>query len=320
MHLRLFDNTRLRAYKGCPRKFYFRHVRHWTSDRVSSALAFGGAWHSGMDEIWVGNSIEDAMVAWAKSMMDNGIDPTEIHLDDLRNAGVAKAMFTEYDRINGQFMADSEVLEVEQPFAVPLGETDQYFYVGRVDKRIRRKGRIHFIEHKTTTAYKKDGPFRSTFIESFSPNSQIDGYNYAGHLLYGKEFKSVLVDAALVHKTVHNGFRFYPQERMFAMLDQFLSDATYWSECINDQLKVLAIEAVAGPGDYLKAFPKNTESCSIYAGCSYKDICRFMPNPEKVPDPPKGYVVSKWEPYDFLRLGSIGMEKEGGTRCPTHLT
>lgn len=247
-------------------------------------------------------------------MQEEGINTDSIALTgDFRTEGTARAMVTAYLKQNRPFIEDIELLHIERPFAVPLGKTDQYFYVGRLDKVIRRKKRVYEIEHKTSSAYLKGGPFRSTFTESFSPNSQIDGYMFAGHLMYGDEFKAIWIDAALVHKTIHNGFRFIPIERQYAMLDQWLSGAKYWAELINCELAVVAklrSEGIAQEAKYLSPFPLNTESCMQYYGCAYRDTCRFTPNPETLTEPPKGFKEERWEPFDELGLAEIGMKEE----------
>ena len=50
--IRYFDNTRVSSYRSCPRKFYFRHVRHWRLQGVAAPLVFGSSWHSAMDIVW----------------------------------------------------------------------------------------------------------------------------------------------------------------------------------------------------------------------------------------------------------------------------
>ena len=51
-NLRLYDNTRLAAFRKCPRYYYYRHVRHWEALESKVALSFGKAWHAAMEYIW----------------------------------------------------------------------------------------------------------------------------------------------------------------------------------------------------------------------------------------------------------------------------
>ena len=147
------------------------------------------------------------------------------------------------------------------------------------------------------------------WIDSFSPNSQVDGYVHQLKMNY-EDARGVLVDGALVHKTVHDKFKFIPCERIVEQLDSYLNETLFYIEQIEQQDELLDLES---PGNqFLRAFPKNTESCmgKYMRACEYRDVCRFNPNPEKMTEPPEGYVESKWEPFNVLHLEKIGVTPE----------
>ena len=50
----------------------------------------------------------------------------------------------------------------------------------------------------------------------------------------------------------------------------------------------------------------------MYAGCAYRDICKFVPKPSDRKDGFDGYSVKKWEPFDILKIEELGLEKEDG--------
>lgn len=320
-----YDNTRLSSARTCLRKYYFRHVRHWTIDGASAALVFGASWHSAMDVVWshaidllTGNLTKEevifrALVAFENKWVEEGFKPfCDLDLEDEqrlapRTPGVAGELLSNYIDTRLPFFERIEVLEVEKPFAVPLAPFGPHFYVGRIDKTFRMENRVYAGEHKTTTAYKKEGPFKYSFLDSFSPNAQIDGYLHALHMLYGDEAKGCLVDAVLVHKKIWNGFTFIPIERMLEQLDAWIFEVIFYITLIDNAMKQL--ESVE-PGDsFLAVFPKNTESCGDYEGCMYRKVCKSWPNPHRE-DCPDGFIVKKWEPFDELKLDSIGLEKE----------
>lgn len=234
---------------------------------------------------------------------DNGGRP------EIRNAQTAMEMLYNYveERKGMLGSRDFELLEIEKPFAVPLDPDDQsLIYIGRLDKVFRYQKRIYIGEHKTTSMYKREGPFQNAFVDSFSPNSQVDGYLYAAYHTYGKEFKAVWIDAALVHKDIHDGFRFIPVERQFSQIDTWLWEVRYWISQIEANKEVYRdISGTPGIGHnsnpYLPAFPKNTVSCTQYGGCPYLDVCKMWSNPEEY-DKPTGFRVEKWEPFDELKL------------------
>lgn len=238
---------------------------------------------------------------------------------EFRNAQTAAEMLFNYieDR-KGMLRRDMILLEIEQPFAVPLDPDDESLvYVGRWDKVILHKPsdkRIIGIEHKTTAMYKKNGPFRNEFIDAFSPNSQIDGYLYSMRMRYGEKVKSIWVDASLVHKDINDGFRFLPVERLFAQVETWLWEVRYWIDQIEVNLEALhqyqvetdARKAYPGghnskPLEYMPAFPKNTVSCTQYGGCPYLDVCKMYANPE-TKEVPMGFIEKKWEPFDELLI------------------
>lgn len=327
--VKLYDNSRISNFKRCPRYYLYRDIYDWTPDRKAIPLVFGSGWHAGMDVIWrrhkdgkdqFNSIVEEAMVAFLGEWTHAGLPPPdEMSPDDIdeylpRTPMVAEEMFYNYleERQHIFKHPSFELLEIEQPFAVPLGPVDDsLWYVGRIDKTFRYNKRIIFGEHKTSTAYKKDGPFRAEFIDGFNPNSQIDGYQYRGHMEYGKEFGGVWVDAALVHKTVHDGFQIIPIEKQFSQIDAWLWETHNWIDQIELNKSVLKDR-----GDldipYLAAFSKNTGSCGNYGGCGFADLCRTVSNPAKLHDVPLGYKFEHWSPFDEIKLEKLGFTPDKG--------
>lgn len=332
---RYYDNTRISEFRTCHRKFFYRHVMDWTSVGLSTPLLFGSAWHAAMDRVWeLGGDRENArnlgtedwarqgheafMAEWVK-----GGGPEMVDIDEdwayklgFRNPMVALEMLYAYvDERRPLFKRDSfELISIEQPFAVPLDPEDEsLFYVGRFDKIFRIKEGIIIGEHKTTSLYSKAATFRAMFIDSFSPNSQVDGYLHAARVLYGDEVKSCWIDAALVHKTVHDGFKFIPVERQFKQLDAWLWETRSWIDEIEANWNILRETSPEGDFDlteaaYMPAFAKNTSSCQDFArNCPYIDLCKMWPNPY-AKELPGGYEKEHWSPFERLGLGEIGLE------------
>lgn len=329
--LELYDNTRISACRQCPRFFYFRHVLDLAPENPAPALCFGGSWHRAMDVVWPrmtslkGTSfqkrwrdvqqeiVEEAMQAFQAEWTSYGFPGLEeVETDTYRQLAprtptTAMEMLYAYTDERKTFLTtgDIELLEVELPFVVPLDPANpRLFYCGRLDKVIRREGRIHGIEHKTTTAYRKNGPFRTSFLESFSPNSQIDGYLFAGHSLYGDRFKSIMVDASLVHAS-ETGFRFLAVERMLAQLDAWLWETRYWINQIQANQRAMTRHDQDAP--YLAAFPKQTGACiSFEQTCTYLDLCKARPDPTTYQDDiPLGFKQERWEPFEELELHKV---------------
>lgn len=320
---RYFDNTRISEHRRCNRKYYFRHVRDWIRTGTRMPLIFGSAWHKAMETLWPmvnekHYTDQEVIAASFKAFTDcweaEGLpawDDIPVDSEEKWNPRiprVAMNMIAEYLSARAGFIESIELLGVEKPFAVPLHpDDDTLFYVGRMDKTIGWTGKVWGGEHKTTTLYKRDGFFRADFVEGFSPNSQIDGYLHALNMDYGNDAGGILVDAALVHKTVHEGFMFIPIERQWKLLDGWLWETLVEIERIKDnEEKLSALQS----DQSMRAFPKNTGSCSDYGGCPYRDVCRSEDSPHLLTEPPLGFHEEHWEPFDILELNKIGMSPE----------
>lgn len=312
-----FDNTMLKTYKECPRKFYFRHRLHWVREGLAPPLAFGLAWHEAMDVVWgLGQSDKSdreiqkfAMAAFLETWEEEGmpaIGNMDLNIEAQlapRTPGIANEMLFQYIKTRRPFIQEVELLAIEQPFMVPIFDTSSdIYYIGRLDKVIKHRGRVIIPEHKTTTAYSKQYGFRSSFVDQWSPNSQVDGYLHAGHMLYGDRMKAVWIDAALVHKVEHDKFKFISVDRSTEMLDTWLYGARDWIERIQQEDAWLQLEKGE---DALDAFPQNTESCFTYnRPCSYRDICRFKANPSTC-NMPEGFKEDEWKPFDILGIDKL---------------
>jgi hypothetical protein len=171
-----------------------------------------------------------------------------------------------------------------------------------LDKVIEYNGQKLVIEHKSTTEYKKDGYFKSAYVESWYSDSQVKGYQFGAGLYY-PGLSQVWVDAALVHKTVHGAFRFVPVSHSFPLLQEWLADTEAWIKLMQaDEHKFRACGNKLTPGN----FKKNENSCyGKYGTCGFIDICRTTPDPSVMSEPPEGYIVEKWEPFETLGLAAI---------------
>ncbi len=126
---------------------------------------------------------------------------------------------------------------------------------------------------------------------------------------YGEIAKGVLCDLALITKNNHEHFMFLPIERSIASLDAWLWKTRKEIELIDANEE--ALEKVDPNSSYMDAFQQNDTSCiQFMKPCTYLDLCKTIPNPQARPDEiPLGFVERKWEPFDELKLDSIGLKK-----------
>lgn len=307
-NVHLYDSSMLKVHRRCRRKFYFRHIQDWEAIGSSPPLTFGTAWHTAMDFVWqnLPNERDPIILAQGayKAFLDSWREqemppPDDEDCDKLapRTPDVAANMLFHYVQQRPQFIRDCEVLEVERPFVVPI-YPDKYhaMYCGRLDKVIRYRGRIWIVDHKTTTAYSRTQGFQPSFTDTFTPNLQIDGYAYAGHMLYGKAFKGVWIDAALVHKSqVHFGL--IPVERRLEHLDAWMAEVRRYISEIEQDLTALNTEHFP-----LDAFVRNDDACYDWnRACPYLDICKMHADPTEV-DMPMHLEHNHWSPLEHAGI------------------
>ena len=87
---RYLDNTMLKDYKDCPRKYFLRHKKKWRRTGIAAPLVFGLSWHAAMDVLWSNfGKVEDgelltmAAGAFDQCWIEQGM-PVEMSSDYLR--------------------------------------------------------------------------------------------------------------------------------------------------------------------------------------------------------------------------------------------
>lgn len=308
-----FDNTKLACYKENPRKYYLRHVRGWTiaGDRKPLPLVFGESWHAAMDKVWGARSIDstqdiidNAMENFYKAWEENGY-PRQPRLDEVkewgqRTPGVAHEMLYNYVVTREKMIRDCQTLAIEQPIAIPMPGMPGIWYIGKLDKVVQYNG-VHILEHKTTSMYATQGNFRSDYIESWGSAPQIKGYQVAGSMYY-PDLQDVWVDCALVHKTVHDAFKFVPVAHSWPLLQGWLTDTKSWISRILADMDQLKRDGNLKGG----AFPDNEDShFSKFGRDSFLDIYTSYADPSELTEPPPGYVEDHWDPFDTLGLQEL---------------
>ena len=310
--MRIYDNTELSTHRSCSRKYYFRHVRDWVREGPPPyPLGFGLAIHSACDAIWktihAGERDHQkiAVAGWDSFLTvwdEQGYPSIDTHDDTVwedispRTPDIAASIIIAYVQENTPWIRSCELIDVEKPFLVPIHpDRGDVFYGGRWDKLIRKDGKLWIIDHKTTTVYRKSGGFAESFLESFSPNSQVDGYIFGGNLAFPKEVAGVFIDAILVHKTVRK-FAHIPITKDVHTLDEWLWEANREIDRIEEDRN--RVEVAKNLHDRsLEAFPKNTGACFNYnSRCVYFEQCQAAGGRPHKLSLPLGFKEEKWSP------------------------
>ena len=315
-----FDNSRLSAYKRCPRSYFLRHVLHWSTGGSSDALVFGSSWHAGLDVLWkLGKQFKPVDLAalaydgFMETWVENGY-PAKLSMEqqaDLgaRTPGIAKEMYYNYAVARARQLAEADVLAIEQPFAVPIPFMFDTWYIGKLDKVIQWNVNKVILEHKSTTAYSIAHTFLPDWSDSWFSSAQVKGYEFGGGL-YFDGLDGVWVDGALVHKKVHDGFKFIPVKHSTPLLLEWLEDTKNWILRVNKDTAEYLDKGKLDKG----CFPKNEESCfGKFGRCQFLDICRHVVDPTQLDGPPPGYSEDKWEPFSVLGLDKLIQQTKENT-------
>lgn len=289
-----FDNTLLTSYKDCPRKFFLRHRLSLTSSGSKDALDFGLAWHGALENLWISHSPELASQAFLKVWTEECARSWPLSIPDQERLGArtpqtAFAMIESYMKDRRSLMESHKVIGNEQKFAVRLCEDlPPIVYIGRLDKVLQsQEGDILVLEHKTTSAYSIAKGFQDSFVESWCPNSQIDGYQYVMSRVWPDRHTKIMVDASLVHKKERRNI-LIPVQRNPSQIESWRTDAMEW-------IKRLTTDEI---------WPQNTGSCMNYmTKCQFYDVCRYSIGLTPDMNVWGGHLKTEiWEPYDTSEL------------------
>lgn len=152
------DNTMLSCFTTCPKKFYWRHIRHLVTDRGKvPALEFGKAIHKGLEVFYKEDSVDLALEAFK-----DDLDPEA--QDDKRNEANGLKILKSYFK---QYLPEKfKVLAVELNLSAKITPSLELW--GYIDLVVEQQGNRYNVEHKTSSSIR-------SFIPN--PNHQISGYD-----------------------------------------------------------------------------------------------------------------------------------------------
>lgn len=282
MDERTFDCSSLRTYMSCPRKYYWKYVRHLQlKDDDSPALDFGTAVHQAL-EVWYNTGEEEEMLETFHEFWD------ERFSDKKRTHEKGEKLLTSYVE-----KYDSEPFEIigepEQVFELELFNT---IFVGKMDLVIRYPDQFDMIlDHKTSTRMGRN------YFKSFNPDIQMTGYTIAGRAIYPElDIKGAIVNVLYFTMRKMDFFR-----EMFLQQDW---EIDRWFELYRE----LTREIMERPRDDYKAWRINDSYCIRWGECPYRDLCT-VEEPDKM-----FYLYEKdvWDPrkaFDAEHLKKRSLEK-----------
>lgn len=296
---RPLDNTAMKSYMECPRKYYYSMVRHKRSKGPERpALAYGSVWHTIMETHYKTGGDARAVVEAAHAAWKPHDSP-----EDHRTLERACMEYGKFIQTYGDFETEARnwgrtVGYPENPIVELPCEIwwpgAPHPYAGKIDRIFELNGLFYIEDHKSTSAM---GP---TYFKQFDPSNQMMGYDWLGGLLSGLPIAGVRINAHAVLKTTSKFERqtipFSPQR-----LEEWAKNYGVWARRIERSHELLTLQSKKLNIDMdqvlLEAFPHNFEACAgKYGQCGYTDVCTYPA--EMREDVLDGMDENPWNPLN----------------------
>lgn len=281
------DSTSLKAFKNCPRFYYYSIVQGFQTRQESVHLTFGLLMHQALEHYHHGRaralSHTDALdfaidyalrATWNRALNRpwQSDDSYKNRYTLLRTVVAYLDKYGEHDALETVILANGKPA-VELSFSYGSGFVsrttgEEFFFSGHLDRLALLNGVAYISDVKTTKS-----ELNARFWAGHNPSTQFGMYLLAGQIVYKLPVQGLLVDGAQV---IVSESRF---DRHLITKDQFQQDEFYQSTgrwLVN--MESCAEEALASTGDDpSQAWEMNEESCSKYNGCEFQSICARSP-------------------------------------------
>jgi RecB family exonuclease len=197
--VRNYRNSEITDYQRCRKKWNWRWNEGYTPKRQNGKLFFGVLFHKFLEVLYKTSNRSLAQLAMEKEFQDtNKTGTPQQEIDEVWNMAniVAENYVTKWWD-NDQHW---EIIATEFEFEVPID--DQITYVGTIDLIFQYKGKIWFMDHKTTSS-----------LDIYENNSRMDrqisrywwalkklGYDVGGFI-----YNIILKDYPVPPKKLKNG-------------------------------------------------------------------------------------------------------------------
>lgn len=290
----IIDSSKLKDYVSCPRLYFYKHILGWKFDAPNIHLEFGTAWHKAMETLLQVGYSEDALRLavieltdhyrqFFPPIMDNDYFP--------KNPGFAADMLQKYAKEFADDHKSFDVLYTETSGTVPIAN-DRVIYF-KTDSILQGKngkyqGKKFSREHKTASR-------NTDFRKEWELSLQIGTYNHVLYCLYGPgDTAGVEMNISIFQKTKPGFSRVLIQKGINAM-NLWLWEVNYWFDEISQHMDRLS--NITEDDNIMTAFPRRTENCGGYGGCSYHDFCCNWANPLRhMGNMPVGMKQEFWDP------------------------
>lgn len=259
--IRFLSASKIRCFKECRKKYWFRYIENLMSIIKALPLALGKAVHTGLEILDKGGSLKDAKAAimlqyeeWPEE--EAGLLP--VH---------ALAIVAGY---HNHAKPDWKTLDLESRFEVHCGKGRRL--IGFFDGIIERNGHTYILERKTARTVDEK------YLHNLLWDEQASIYAYAAQEL-GLEISGILYD--IIQKASIRQKKSETEEEFIERLQEWYQTPDRYTRHLvtrnNEQLETLAndIRDVALDMTVTERegrYYRNPAACQIY-GCPFRSIC-----------------------------------------------
>lgn len=297
------DPSKLKDYRTCERKYFFRHLLGWAGTAPNNDLIFGQATHAGKEHLWkIGYNDEAIKESFQKFINlyrpEFGEDTDEL-FEGKTPDGYLNAMIEYCQKYHDDFER-YEVLYTEIAGTVPVDEKRVLYF--RMDSVLEEKssGKKISMDLKTTKTPTFSGKNALVWVNDFTLAIQSGCYTHCLYCMYPREeVKGMIFDGFGVGKN-KSGYNcnflrapvyLTPRQmqvwlwNVLDILDQLDHDMERLSESKDSD-------------EVLQCFPMRTENCTKYFRmCPYHDFCCTWSNPlQHGHEVPLGFKQEFWDP------------------------
>ena len=291
-----WDGTSLELAQTCLRKYAYSIVYGIKPKEESVHLLFGGLYASALELFYKlraeGSSHEEALHKVVKETMINSWDHDEGCPKTFNDSAKTRPnlirtivwYIEEFGREHEGAMSTYHLQNgkpaVELSFALEL--TDNIIYCGHLD-RVSLLGDEKYVMDQKTTG----GALGSYFASQFSPNNQMSGYSWAGHMLLNSPIKGVIIDAAQIAVNFTR-FERYITYRSKAQLEEWRNSTIF---------SISVARQVTASAESIEDFPMNLSACGNYGGCPFRLLCSRDPG-VRANFIKSDYIEHNWDPLE----------------------
>lgn len=286
------------TYKSCPRMFFLRYVLGFQPEFTRKALIFGGAMHTAIENYYLcfERELQPTVEAFEKDLFYRQ-EEYELGTEYEEDLRCGKLFLTEWHETWKEHdLKRYRLIEVEQPYEIPLGPEEEFIFTLRVDRIMQDTySDEYFVFDTKTTRWSVFGTMKS--VEA---DDQMTSYIWAVR----KAHPDWHVESAVVDIIYGRGRKVEAQRPGVVIRDKYALaqyEAGLYGTISEVSAKVKALDDV--PSEVL--FPRNGSHCAKF-GCDFAPVCRNRAEFDRVPP---GFVRDSWlegeEAKRLLKLPSL---------------